>query len=203
MTAVGGWFAKALEAVAGLFVRARQEVRRRVEGPIHRASVRARALTAGGSLRGLRSAGAFAAIKDRSSWTRSRAYLGLWKGLFTVLKKTAAEAWGVIKKGVDPWRSAASRPRSPRRSAQSARFGTGLKAAARAPVDFIVNTVYNKGIVPVVNAIPGVLDNIHPVHFADGGVMPGYTPGRDVHHFFSPTAGHLHLSGGEPIMRPE
>ena len=39
--------------------------------------------------------------------------------------------------------------------------------------------------------------------YADGGVMPGYTPGRDVHQFYSPTAGNLHLSGGEAIMRPE
>lgn len=36
-----------------------------------------------------------------------------------------------------------------------------------------------------------------------GGFVPGYTPGRDVHTFFSPTGGLLHLSGGEPIMRPE
>ncbi|WP_435270930.1 transglycosylase SLT domain-containing protein [Streptomyces sp. 1222.5] len=38
---------------------------------------------------------------------------------------------------------------------------------------------------------------------ATGGVLPGYTPGRDVHKFISPTAGELHLSGGESIMRPE
>lgn len=39
--------------------------------------------------------------------------------------------------------------------------------------------------------------------FATGGVLPGYTPGRDVHDFYSPTGGHLGLSGGEAIMRPE
>ncbi|WP_432789238.1 phage tail tape measure protein [Brevibacterium sp. K11IcPPYGO002] len=39
--------------------------------------------------------------------------------------------------------------------------------------------------------------------YADGGVMPGYTPGRDVHHFRSPSAGDLWLSGGEGIIRPE
>jgi phage-related protein len=39
--------------------------------------------------------------------------------------------------------------------------------------------------------------------FADGGVLPGYSPGRDVHQFYSPTAGFLHLSGGEGILRPE
>ncbi|MFG3176583.1 transglycosylase SLT domain-containing protein [[Kitasatospora] papulosa] len=36
-----------------------------------------------------------------------------------------------------------------------------------------------------------------------GGVLPGYTPGQDVHHFTSPTGGSLHLSGGEAVMRPE
>jgi murein DD-endopeptidase MepM/ murein hydrolase activator NlpD len=38
---------------------------------------------------------------------------------------------------------------------------------------------------------------------AGGAVLPGFTPGRDVHHFYSPTGGLLHLSGGEAIMRPE
>lgn len=38
---------------------------------------------------------------------------------------------------------------------------------------------------------------------ATGGILPGYTPGRDVHQFYSPTAGRLHLSGGEAVMRPE
>ena len=38
---------------------------------------------------------------------------------------------------------------------------------------------------------------------ADGGILPGYTPGRDVHRFYSPTAGVLDLSGGEPVLRPE
>lgn len=38
--------------------------------------------------------------------------------------------------------------------------------------------------------------------FASGGVLPGFSPGRDIHHFSGP-AGRLHLSGGEAIMRPE
>ena len=39
--------------------------------------------------------------------------------------------------------------------------------------------------------------------YAVGGVMPGYTPGRDVHRFYSSTGGELDLSGGEAVMRPE
>ncbi|WP_300680764.1 hypothetical protein [Nocardioides sp.] len=50
---------------------------------------------------------------------------------------------------------------------------------------------------PQNEALGGVLS------FADGGTMPGYTPGRDVHHFTSPTGGELNLSGGEAVMRPE
>lgn len=42
-----------------------------------------------------------------------------------------------------------------------------------------------------------------PVREADGGVLPGYSPGQDIHTFHSATAGSLMLSGGEAIMRPE
>ncbi len=38
---------------------------------------------------------------------------------------------------------------------------------------------------------------------ADSGILPGHTPGRDVHDFVSPTGGRLLLSGGEAVMRPE
>lgn len=37
---------------------------------------------------------------------------------------------------------------------------------------------------------------------ASGGILPGFTPGRDVHRFIGP-AGTLDLSGGEAVMRPE
>ena len=47
------------------------------------------------------------------------------------------------------------------------------------------------------------LDSPKTLEFASGGVLPGYTPGKDVHHFRSPSAGDLYLSGGEAIMRPE
>lgn len=45
--------------------------------------------------------------------------------------------------------------------------------------------------------------NLEPFTSADGGVLPGYTPGRDVHYYHSNTAQDLVLSGGEAIMRPE
>ena len=41
------------------------------------------------------------------------------------------------------------------------------------------------------------------IAMAMGGVLPGWSPGKDIHEFFSPTGGRLSLSGGEAIMRPE
>jgi hypothetical protein len=74
-----------------------------------------------------------------------------------------------------------------------------LKAAAKGPVSFVVNTVFNRGIVGIWNAVadlvPGV-GKLTPIQgFAEGGVYPGYTPGRDI--------GFIGVSGGEAIMRPE
>ena len=63
----------------------------------------------------------------------------------------------------------------------------------------IANVAYNRGIKPAWNAVATVtgVDKLPEVAFASGGVMPGYTPGRDVHTFFSPTGGILSLSGGD------
>lgn len=89
-------------------------------------------------------------------------------------------------------------------------IGTGwakVKENSAEPVRYTVGTVYNDGLVGMWNKVADALDldpmSKHEVSFATGGVMPGYTPGRDVHHFSSPTGGKLHLSGGEAIMRPE
>ncbi|MEV6548013.1 hypothetical protein AB0M57_04795 [Streptomyces sp. NPDC051597] len=76
---------------------------------------------------------------------------------------------------------------------------------ARKPVQYVVDIVYNKGIRGVWNKIAGAFGapELKEFTFASGGIMPGYTPGRDVHRFISPTGGALELSGGEAIMRPE
>ncbi|MFE0974279.1 hypothetical protein [Streptomyces rochei] len=80
-----------------------------------------------------------------------------------------------------------------------------VKDVAREPVQFVVDTVYNKGIRGVWNKVADAFGakKLDEFKFARGGVMPGYTPGRDVHRFVSPTGGALELSGGEAIMRPE
>ena len=85
----------------------------------------------------------------------------------------------------------------------------GIKAAAAKPINFIIETVYTRGIKKTWDKIAKsvgldlVLPDVDPIKYASGGVLPGYTPGRDVHEFFSPTGGRLSLSGGEAIMRPE
>lgn len=84
----------------------------------------------------------------------------------------------------------------------------GIRSAFAEPVNFVINRVWNGGIVPFWNGLAGklgwnTLSNANPIQYAEGGVLPGYTPGRDVHEFYSPTGGRLSLSGGEAIMRPE
>ncbi|UAJ16269.1 tape measure protein [Gordonia phage Hortense] len=99
----------------------------------------------------------------------------------------------------------------------AASFGTGASAiaaqwnsvreATAAPVRFTIGTVFNNGLVGMWNSVADLIGtskmNPYPIGFATGGVLPGYTPGRDVHQFASPTGGRLALSGGEAIMRPE
>jgi hypothetical protein len=79
-------------------------------------------------------------------------------------------------------------------------FWNGLKKVAAAPVEFVVNTVYNNGIAAVWNAVADALKLpklplLKFSGFASGGIYPGYTPGRDI--------GVAAVSGGEAIMRPE
>ena len=110
------------------------------------------------------------------------------------LRQEGLEAdWSVAPKGV---------------SAIEAAWGR-VRDVAKVPIRFVVETVINKALIGTFNRIAtkfGV-DKIDPVPlpagFAAGGVLPGYTPGRDVHLFQSPTAGALALSGGEGIIRPE
>lgn len=119
------------------------------------------------------------------NWIRDKAFAPLGKGLdamgevFKATKKIISAAWD------------------------------GIKAAAAKPINFIIETVYTKGIKATWDKIAKsvgldlMLPTVSPIKYASGGVLPGYTPGRDVHEFFSPTGGRLSLSGGEAIMRPE
>lgn len=82
-----------------------------------------------------------------------------------------------------------------------------LREGTAAPVRWSIQNVFNDGVVGSWNSVSELLGTkkmgSYPLRFATGGVLPGYTPGRDVHRFVSPTGGGLELSGGEAIMRPE
>lgn len=88
----------------------------------------------------------------------------------------------------------------------------GLKKVVGAPIKFVLDTVINDGLIKGFNKVAKwvKMDGFDPIpipgwmqNYATGGILPGYTPGRDVHSFVSPTGGRLNLSGGEAIMRPE
>ena len=87
-----------------------------------------------------------------------------------------------------------------------------LRSGTGAPANFVISSVYMKGIRTATNAITkaaGVsvsLPAVSGVSYAQGTasmMLPGYTPGRDVHSFYNPYLGWLNLSGGEAILRPE
>ena len=134
----------------------------------------------------------------------------VWNGIKTAINSVVNWMSGALSTAVS---SVASGIKS---AFQSMKDGltsiwNGVKGVAAAPINFVINSVYTNGIkktadsmasklglsfrLPAVAAIPG---------YASGGVLPGYTPGRDIYHFFSPDGGGaLALSGGEAIMRPE
>ena len=87
----------------------------------------------------------------------------------------------------------------------------GVKSVAAKPINFLINTVYKDGIKKTADSIAEKLGlslrlpDVSPIPgYASGGVLPGYSPGRDIYHFYSPDGGGaIALSGGEAIMRPE
>ncbi|KHL00425.1 phage tail tape measure protein [Sinomonas humi] len=85
-------------------------------------------------------------------------------------------------------------------------FGQGIKKvwdgivdSAKTPVKFVIDQVYNKGIMPVWNDVAGMvgLGKLDPISlsFAKGGTVPGYSPGNDIVHAM--------LSPGEGILVPQ
>lgn len=81
-----------------------------------------------------------------------------------------------------------------------------IRDKAKTPIRFTIDTVMGglaRNFNTLSSKIGGPTLPVPKSGFAMGGVLPGYTPGRDVHRFVSPTAGVLDLSGGEAFMRPE
>ncbi|MFI7009966.1 phage tail tape measure protein [Streptomyces sp. NPDC050145] len=147
---------------------------------------------------------AFRAIADVAKWLWSNAI----RPVFNWISDKAKWLWShgvkpsfdAVKRGVRAVADAFKTAKDAIRTAWSK-----LESIARKPVAFIVNTVYGKGIRPVWNKVAGAFGapTLPAMKFAAGGILPGYTPGRDPHKFYSPTGGRLELSGGEAIMRPE
>lgn len=87
---------------------------------------------------------------------------------------------------------------------------SGVASASARPINFVIGTVYNSGLRNWFNRVAGAVGigqrlpaTAGVPGYAKGGILPGYTPGRDVHRFYSPTGGILDLSGGEGIIRPD
>lgn len=92
------------------------------------------------------------------------------------------------------------------------RLWNGIKEMTAKPVQWVVDVVFNNGIRKAWNAVASLtgLDKLDEIQVADlgnyasGGVLPGYTPGRDPYTFVEPSTGmRIGLSGGEAILRPE
>lgn len=83
-----------------------------------------------------------------------------------------------------------------------------VKEAAKTPVKFMVNTVFNEGLVPLWNniiaKIPGVktISKLAlPKGFASGGVLPGNSGMRGVDDRLATVGGHtIALAGGEMVV---
>lgn len=83
-----------------------------------------------------------------------------------------------------------------------------VREATARPVRFTIQSVFNDGLVGMWNSVSDLLGTkkmgAYPIRFASGGILPGYTPGRDPYTFVEPSTGmSIGLSGGEAIMRPE
>ena len=88
----------------------------------------------------------------------------------------------------------------------------GLKKIFAVPIRFFLETVLNNGLIEGFNKIgPRLgLDPIAKVdvgevgNYHSGGVLPGFSPGKDNYTFIDPKTGtRIGLAGGEAIMRPE
>lgn len=134
----------------------------------------------------------------------------IWNGIQSSMSIVANwmyyTLWGTITSVTDGIKSAFQSMKD-----SVASIWESVKGVVAKPINFIINTVYAAGIKKTADGMAEKLGlslrlpYVAPIaEYASGGVLPGYTPGRDVFHFFSPDGGGaLALSGGEAIMRPE
>lgn len=131
-----------------------------------------------------------------AKWLYSKAIKPAWDAIVSV----GRSAWKVgIKPIFDKFKDIVHSLKSAFDTAVSGikKAWDKIKSVSKAPVQFVVDTVYNHGIVGVWNKVAGAFGapKLKSYKFATGGILPGYTPGRDVHL--------AALSGGEAVMRPE
>ena len=101
-------------------------------------------------------------------------------GLWNTALSTAKSVWNKISGFFGTWWKGMKNAFSIGVSAIG-RIWDGVKNAARIPIAFIINTVYDKGIVPVVNAVGGLIGlHLNAIKFAKGGrVREGTTSTAD------------------------
>lgn len=121
--------------------------------------------------------GAWNIIKDVSSFTWNNILKPIFDGFVWALNLVGQAFGGVVNWVRDNWGA--------------------IRDLAKAPIQFVIDVVYNNGILPVWNGIASVfgLHQLGPVHLATGGVLPGYAPGRD--------SVPAMLSPGEGVLIPE
>ncbi|MEC4016102.1 peptidoglycan DD-metalloendopeptidase family protein [Streptomyces sp. H27-D2] len=131
-----------------------------------------------------------------------------WTKIWSRIKSVASSAWGLVRKGFDRFADGLKGAFRVLKDGLG-KIWDGLKAVVKAPVKFFIETVYMGGLRKAWKATAGKLGipNLPavslPKGFARGGVLPGWSPGRDIHRFYSKSGGALDLSGGESVMRPE
>jgi len=143
---------------------------------------------------------AVGAVGDVFTWLWHTIIEPVWHGIQSVVDKVGGAlgtAFDGIKSAVHAVGDAFS--------AVATGIGTawdGVKKAVAAPINWVIQHVYNDGIRAVWNGVAGFLglDSLklppaNLVQFAGGGVIGGYQPGRDVVHAV--------LSPGEAVLVPE
>ena len=141
-----------------------------------------------------------------NAWTAITTSIGnAWtkiSGYFTNLKTGVNQVWDFFEKAVTgiskAWSGLTTAIQGPINSAKSW-INTNLVGKMNATLKTVGVSLTIPGL-----ATGGIWNGPGSVtRAASGAVLPGYTPGRDVHQFYSPTGGRLMLSGGEAVMVPE
>lgn len=145
----------------------------------------------------------------RSAWNWvTRTFRSMWSGLRSLitspLNKAKSAVSGIFSKLKSMFRGAVSAIKG---------IWGGIKGAVTGPINSVIGVINHPfigGMNALLKHIPGLSFRVPYIPrvgrakggLIDSGVLPGYTPGRDVHQFVG-KAGRLGLSGGEAIMRPE